>query len=71
MIERQLRLQGYRPSMVRGQVKYCRREAPLGSHLESAMHCVALAEAELMMREGRETTERLQQSQGCLTPSCR
>ena len=70
MMERQLRLQGYRLSMVHGDEKYCRREAPLGSRLESVMHCVTVTEAEAMAREGRETTERIQQhTPGCLQPS--
>jgi hypothetical protein len=70
MLEQQLRLQGYRLSMVRGEEKYCRREAPLGSRLESVMHCVTLAEAEVMVREGKETTERIQRNQtGCLQPA--
>lgn len=67
IIEQQLRLQGYRLSMVRGQELYCRREAPLGSRLESVMHCMTLAEAEVMAHEGKETTEQLQRRQpGCL-----
>jgi hypothetical protein len=70
MMEQQLRLQGYRLSMVRGQERYCRREAPLGSRLESVMHCVTLAEAEIMAHEGKETTERIQRNQpGCLMPA--
>jgi hypothetical protein len=70
MLEQQLRLQGYRLSMVRGEAKYCRREAPLGSRLESVMHCVTLDEAEVMVREGKETTERIQRNQtACLKPA--
>jgi hypothetical protein len=70
MLGQQLRLQGYRLSMVRGEEKYCRREAPLGSRLESAMHCVTLAEAQVMVREGKETTERIQRNQtACLQPA--
>jgi len=68
MIEQQLRVQGYRLSMVRGQEMYCKREAPLGSRLESVMRCVTLADAEVMAKEGKDTTERLQRFQpGCLT----
>jgi hypothetical protein len=70
MLEQQLRLQGYRLSMVRGEEKYCRREAPLGSRLESVMHCMTLAEAEVMVHEGKETTERIQRNQtACLKPA--
>jgi len=70
MAEQQLRLQGYRPSMVNGEEMYCRREAPLGSRLQSARHCVTLAEAELIAKEGKETTERLQRNTpGCLGPA--
>ena len=70
MLEQQLRLQGYRLSMVRGQEMYCRREAPGGSRIQSVMQCMTLAEAEVMMREGKETTERIQRNQpGCLTPA--
>lgn len=68
--ERLLRNQGYRPTMVHGEEKYCRREAPLGSRLATVMHCVTLAEAEEMARDGQDTTERLQRSMlGCLTPA--
>ena len=70
MIAQQLRLQGYRLSMVRGEEKYCRREAPLGSRLESVMRCLTLQEAELMAKEGKETTERVQRNQvACLKPA--
>lgn len=70
MQERLLRDQGYKLAMVRGQPKYCRRETPIGSHLASVMHCVTVAEAEMMAKEGRETTERIQRNvSGCLTPS--
>jgi hypothetical protein len=70
MAEQQLRFQGYRPSMVNGEEMYCRREAPLGSRLQSTRHCVTLAEAELMAKEGKETTERLQRNTpGCLMPA--
>jgi hypothetical protein len=70
MAEQQLRLQGYRLTMVRGEEKYCRRETPLGSHLATVMHCVTVEEAEMMAREGREVTERLQRNTtGCLQPS--
>ena len=70
MAEQQLRLQGYKLTMVRGEEKYCRREAPLGSHLATVMHCVTVEEAEMMAREGREVTEREQRNTpGCLQPS--
>ncbi len=70
MMEQQLRLQGYKLSMVHGEEKYCRREIPLGSHLATVMHCVTVAEAELMAKEGRETTERIQRNTvGCLGPA--
>ena len=68
--EQQLRLQGYKLTMVRGEEKYCRRETPLGSHLATVMHCVTVEEAEMMAREGREVTEREQRNTpGCLQPS--
>lgn len=67
--KRLLQSQGYKLSMVNGQEKYCRRETPLGSHLATALHCVTVAEAEAMAREGREVTEHLQRNMsGCLTP---
>jgi hypothetical protein len=67
MVQRHLRMEGYKLSMVNGQEKYCRREIPLGSHLATVMHCVTVAEAEAMVREGRETTERIQRNTaGCL-----
>jgi hypothetical protein len=65
--ERLLRNQGYKLRMLQGQEKYCRREIPLGSHLATVMHCVTVAGAEAMAREGRETAERIQRnSVGCL-----
>jgi hypothetical protein len=68
--KRLLQSQGYKLSMVNGREKYCRRETPVGSHLPTALHCVTVAEAEAMAREGRETTERVQRNtSGCLTPA--
>jgi hypothetical protein len=68
--EQLLRFQGYKLSMVHGEKKYCRREIPLGSHLPTVLRCVTVAEAELMTKEGRETTERIQRDTvGCLNPT--
>jgi hypothetical protein len=68
--EQLLRSQGYKLSMVNGQEKYCRREIPLGSHLATVFHCMTVAEAQAMAKEGRETTERIQRSTaGCLNPA--
>ena len=68
--EQLLRNQGYKLTMVNGQEMYCRREAPLGSRLGSTVHCVTVQEAELIAKEGREVTERIQRSTpGCLGPS--
>jgi hypothetical protein len=67
--EKLLRLQGYRPTMVSGEMLYCRREIPLGSHLPSTLKCVTVAEAKLMAEEGRRTTERIQRNTvACLNP---
>jgi hypothetical protein len=69
-MEQQLRLQGYKLSMLRGEEKFCRREIPIGSHLATVFHCVTVEEAEGMAKEGRETTERIQRnSVACLTPA--
>jgi hypothetical protein len=68
MAERLLRSQGYKPSMNHGEKLYCRREIPLGSHLPTVLHCVTVAQAEAMAREGREVTEHIQRNTaGCLT----
>lgn len=68
--ERLLRNQGYKLRMVNGEERYCRREMPLGSHLATVMHCVTIAEAEAMAREGRETAERIQRNtSGCINKS--
>ena len=68
--ERLLRNQGYKLRMVNGEERYCRRETPLGSHLATVMHCVTIAEAEAMAREGRETAERIQRNtSGCINKS--
>ena len=65
-----LRLRGYRPQMMNGEMLYCRREIPLGSHLPTILHCVTVAEAKLMTEEGRRTTERMQMLQNCGPPPC-
>lgn len=65
--EKSLRDQGYKPAMRNGEKVFCRREAELGSRLANKLHCMTVAEAELIAKEGRETTERLQRSTaGCL-----
>lgn len=67
-MEQQLRREGYKATLVKGETMYCRREAPPGSRLASTVHCVTVAEAELIAKEARETTERLQRGmEGCLT----
>ncbi len=59
--------QGYKPAMRNGEKVFCKREIPMGSRLPSALHCLTVAEAELIAKEGRETTERIQRSMvGCL-----
>jgi hypothetical protein len=69
--EKQLRAQGYKPRMINGEMKYCRREIPMGSNIPSALHCLTVAEAETMAKEGRETAERLQRNtSGCMSPNC-
>jgi len=66
--DKMLRLRGYRPTMMNGEMVYCRREIPLGSHLPTMLHCVTAAEAKLMTEEGRRTTERMQMLQNCGVP---
>ena len=62
-----LRAEGYKPAMRNGEKVYCRREVPLGSRLPTTLKCVTVAEAELMAKEGRETTEHIQRNTaGCL-----
>lgn len=63
-----LRAEGYKPAMRNGEKVYCRREIPLGSRLPTTLKCVTVAEAELMAKEARETTEHIQRNTaGCLT----
>ncbi|HXZ59001.1 MAG TPA: hypothetical protein VEG26_02390 [Steroidobacteraceae bacterium] len=70
MQEQLLRNQGYKLSMVRGEEKYCRAEVALGSRLPTVMHCVTVAEAQEMAKDGRDTTERLQRTTpGCFNPA--
>lgn len=65
-----LRDQGYKPAMRNGEKVFCKREIPMGSHLPTALHCLTVAEAELIAKEGRETTERIQRNTvGCLSPA--
>lgn len=65
--EQLLRLQGYKPSMVRGEMKYCRRETALGTRIAAILHCVTIEEAIRMAKEGRELTERVQRNTtGCV-----
>jgi hypothetical protein len=59
--------QGYKPAMRNGEKVFCKREIPMGSRLPTALHCLTVAEAELIAKEGRETTERIQRNTvGCL-----
>jgi hypothetical protein len=59
--------QGYKPAMRNGEKVFCKREIPMGSRLPTALHCLTVAEAELIAQEGRETTERIQRSMvGCM-----
>lgn len=59
--------QGYKPAMRNGEKVFCKREIPMGSRLPTALHCLTVAEAELIAQEGRETTERIQRNTvGCL-----
>jgi hypothetical protein len=59
--------QGYKPAMRNGEKVFCKREIPMGSRLPTALHCLTVAEAELIAKEGRETTERIQRSMvGCM-----
>lgn len=68
MTERQLRSEGYKLVMVRGEEKYCRRETPVGSHLASVLHCLTVAEAEAAAKEAREVTQHIQRNTaGCLS----
>lgn len=65
--EQQLRREGYKPSQVNGETLYCKREAPLGSRIATTLHCMTVSEAEMIAREGRETTEHIQRTvSGCL-----
>jgi hypothetical protein len=62
--------QGYKPAMRNGEKVFCKRETPMGSRLPSALHCLTVAEAELIAKEGREATERIQRNTvGCLGAS--
>ncbi len=62
--------QGYKPAMRNGEKVFCKREIPMGSRLPTALHCLTVAEAELIAKEGRETTERIQRNTvGCLSPA--
>jgi len=66
--EKMLRLQGYKPQMLRGAMVYCRRETPLGSHLPTTLKCITPEQAKMMAQEGRQTTERIQRGQtACLS----
>jgi cytochrome c553 len=66
--QRQLLLQGFKPTTVRGGEMYCRREVPLDSHFP-VLRCVTVESAEQAAREGKDTTERLQRNMvGCLQP---
>jgi hypothetical protein len=59
--------QGYKPAMRNGEKVFCKREIPMGSRLPTALHCLTVAEAELIAQEGRETTERIQRNMvGCM-----
>jgi hypothetical protein len=61
--EKQLRAQGYKPTMRNGERLFCRSERPTGSHLPST-HCLTVAEAEAVSKAAKENTERIQHSKG-------
>jgi len=61
--EKQLRAQGYKPTMKNGERLFCRSERPTGSHLPST-HCLTAAEAEAVSKAAKENTERIQHSKG-------
>ncbi|HEX4389394.1 MAG TPA: hypothetical protein VH109_12270 [Steroidobacteraceae bacterium] len=68
-MQKLLRDQGYKPTMVDGEKKFCRREIPMGSHLATALQCVTVEEAKEIAREGQQFAERAQKkSPGCLSP---
>jgi hypothetical protein len=66
MMESLLRNQGYKPTMVRGEIEYCRREAPLGSRLATTQRCMTVAEARVAATEAQQTAQRIQRT----TPGC-
>lgn len=67
--EEWLRNQGYKPYMRNDEKVFCKREIPLGSHIPTTLHCLTLAEAELVAKEAKDTAEHLQRNMtGCLAP---
>src|SRR5579862_3534804 len=66
-LEKQLRVQGYSLQMHKGEKVFCRREAPIGSHLSSVLNCVTAAEAERIANNAQGDTEKVQRKMnGCL-----
>jgi hypothetical protein len=64
--EKQLRAQGYTPRMRDGQKYFCKREAPIGSRLESIMKCLTPEEADRVAIDARANVEHMQRSMGCM-----
>jgi hypothetical protein len=67
--EKWLRNQGYKPYMRNSEKVFCKRETPIGSHLATTLHCLTVAEAELIEKEGKDTVARLQRNMtSCFAP---
>jgi hypothetical protein len=61
--ERRLLNQGYKPQMRNGEKIYCRREAELGSRINSVQHCGTVAQLKTATQHGRDYTENAQRTQ--------
>jgi hypothetical protein len=54
--EKNLRAQGYMPTMRNGERVFCRREIPVGSHLASHLNCLTAEEALILTRDAQNNT---------------
>ena len=55
-VEKDLRAQGYTPTMRNGERVFCRREVPIGSHLASHLNCLTAEEALILTRDAQNNT---------------
>jgi hypothetical protein len=60
--ERRLISLGYKPQMRNGEKVYCRREAALGSRINTTQHCGTVAQLATATQEEKDSVEKIQRN---------